>query len=78
MNETVTNNDLKKLVISQSGMEPAFVNIFIDQMCSIISEAIENGEDITIDGIGQFRTVSFEKGDKKGSYLFPTRQCAPE
>ncbi|MDO5569900.1 MAG: HU family DNA-binding protein [Bacteroidales bacterium] len=71
MNETAGKNRLKQIIINESGMEPAFVNIFIDNMLDIIAESIENGENISIEGIGEFRTVSFEKGNKKRVVFIP-------
>ncbi|MEG0949142.1 MAG: HU family DNA-binding protein [Bacteroidales bacterium] len=62
MNERITTGALKQLIVKATGMEPAFVNVFIDDMISLIIETVSKGEEVRIEGLGTFRRVTVGAG----------------
>lgn len=62
MNEQISTHELKQLVIRATGMEEAFVNVFMDEMLRLIIETVSTGEEVCIDGLGTFRKVTVGGG----------------
>lgn len=62
MNEVISTSRLKQLIAAACQSEPAFVNVFIDDMIRLIIETVMQGEDVVIDGLGTFRLVTIGGG----------------
>ncbi|MGL4293281.1 MAG: LysM peptidoglycan-binding domain-containing protein [Bacteroidales bacterium] len=65
MNELVSTQRLKQLVVKISGSDPAFVNVFLDEMISLILETVKLDEPVCIDGLGIFRMIKTPTSDKR-------------
>lgn len=74
MNERVTTGMLKQLIVKTTGMEPAFVNVFIDDMIGLIVETVSRGEDVRIEGLGTFRRVTVGAGQYTRIVFFADEQ----
>ncbi|MEG1586077.1 MAG: hypothetical protein RR346_04305 [Bacteroidales bacterium] len=71
MNEIITTSRFKQLIIKASGSDPAFVNLFVDDLILLIQEMVKNGEDVAIEGWGTFRLVKVGSTQYKRIVFFP-------
>lgn len=74
MNELVNLTALHKLIARESGCDLLFAKIFLEQLISIVKEEVEKGEEVTIEGLGVFRSVCVEKGALRRVVFIPSER----
>ena len=65
MNKIITTEEFKSLIAKNSGLQPALVSLYIDELINIIIETLTTGEEVEIEGLGIFRLIEFAGSSKK-------------
>ncbi len=64
MNNLISLDKLKSLIATQSGYDPAFVNIFVEELIALLDELLLQGEEVRLDGWGVFKRIDCKSKNK--------------
>ena len=65
MNRTIYSEELISLTAAKGDFKREFVEVFVTELTSIIEESLLSGENIKIDGFGEFKIIATQGGEKK-------------
>ena len=65
MNRTIYSEELISLTAAKGDFKREFVEVFVTELTSIIEESLLSGENIKIDGFGEFKIIATQGGENK-------------
>ena len=65
MNKIINSKELIDLISKEGEFNKEFVDVFLNNLVLVIEDSLIAGEDVKIEGLGEFKVSNTQGGEKK-------------